>query len=280
MKAVLKRTFSHFHRAVEAIAAPWPPALQEKFKMLMKVLGYIKDKFPFELKRGTSIASVIIALLFTGFLTRLGGILLDKTIALLKPYLPTVWGFLVWIISLKFEMNFLSAIVFVVFLFPIYRKIDRLLLSRSENEIIFKDDFDSGNKGWALNYWGSNDPIKTNRIENSTMIFEATEVELHSRKKEFGAYFDLRNGIYTGNNYEISCKVKAIDNTTMQFSLWLHDTHGSSSSLTPMRTPNIASFEIIKLNFTATGTQAIRIHLHNKAGAGQILVDNVLVKKL
>ena len=157
---------------------------------------------------------------------------------------------------------------------------DKIVLRRFRNEIVFKDDFDAGNKGWALNYWGSYNPQKTNRIENSTMIFEATESDLADTRKEFGAYIDLRNGIYRGYTYEIICKVKSAEHTTMQFMLWLHDTLGGASSInTPLGTPS-TSGETIKLEFEVNVTEAIRIHLHNKAGEGKILVNGVVVRKI
>lgn len=244
----------------------------------MKLLNYIKEKFPFELKRGTSIISVIVALIFTGMFTRLGEIVLEKVIFYSRPYLPSIWTFFIWLMSVSFEINLVSVIFFAIILFPIYRKVDRLLISRGG--LIFKDDFKIGNKGWRLNYWGSNNPTKTNRIENSTMIFEATESDLPTPAKEFGAYFDLRGGIYQGNAYEVSCKVRSEKETTMQFKLWLHDTVGGISNIvTPLRTPQ-NNFEIIKLKFVANQTEAIRIHLHNKAGEGQILVDEVVVRKI
>jgi hypothetical protein len=245
----------------------------------MNILHYIKDKFPFELKRGTSIASVAVALILTGAFTRLGEIILEKTLIYLKPQLPKVWDALIWLTTISFEINLVGAIIFVIILFPIYRKLDKFLLQRSGGELIFKDDFDTGNKGWTLNYWGSNNPTKTNRIENSTMIFEATDSDLPNQQKEFGAYFDLKNGIYQGNTYEVSCKVRSENHTTMQFKLWLHDTHGGANIVTPLKTPQ-NSFEIVKLNIVANQTEAIRIHLHNKAGTGKILVEEVVVRKL
>jgi len=147
-------------------------------------------------------------------------------------------------------------------------------------KIVFKDDFHAGNKGWFLNYWSSNNPQKTNRIENSVMIFEANESDLLDPRREFGAYIDLRDRIYRECTYEVSCKVKSEKQTTMQFKLWLHDTKGKVSNVeTPLRTPSTLG-ETIKLEIKANTTEAIRIHLHNKAGEGKILLNEVVVRKI
>jgi len=151
-------------------------------------------------------------------------------------------------------------------------------MSISGGEIVFIDRFNAGNKGWNLNYWGSHNPRKTNRIENSSMVFEATESDL--KDEAFGAYFDLTDGIHQGNEYEVNCKVKSDENTTMEFSLWLHDTTGGDSNInTNSRTPS-TKFEEFKLGFTANKHEAIRIHLHNKPGLGRIIVDEVVARKI
>jgi hypothetical protein len=244
----------------------------------MKVIDNIKNHIPFELKRGSSLLSVAIALVIAGLLARLGEMILDGLVNIIRPFLPHVRNWFINIITFSFEVNLIGVVVFVISLFPIYRRIDRFFLKRTKGEIVFIDRFNAGNKGWILNYWGSHDRQKTNRIENSSMVFEATENDLVSGA--FGAYFDLRNGIYQGNEYEVSCKVKSDENTTMEFSLWLHDTTGGDSSITTdSKTPS-TSFEEFKLGFTANETQAIRIHLHNKPGIGRVIVDEVVVRKI
>lgn len=112
------------------------------------------------------------------------------------------------------------------------------------------------------------------------MIFEATESDLVDPRKEFGAFIDLRNGIYRGFTYEIICKVKSEENTTMKFMLWLHDTLGGASSINSLLETPATSGETIKLKFEVNVTEAIRIHLHNRAGEGKILVDEVVVRKI
>jgi hypothetical protein len=244
----------------------------------MKVIDSIKNQIPFELKRGSSFLSVVIALIIAGVLTRLGEMILEGLLDLIRPSLPDVWNWFISIITFSFELNLIGLVIFAISLFPIYRYFDKSFLKRIKGEIVFIDRFNAGNRGWRLNYWGSRNPQKTNRIENSFMVFEATESD--SVKGEFGACFDLRNGIYQGNKYEVTCKVKSDENTTMQFRLWLHDTTGGDSSIrTNFKTPS-TKLEEFKLGFTANETEAIRIHLHNKAGVGRIIVDEVVVRKI
>lgn len=253
----------------------------------MNIFSYLKDKIPFELKRGTSLLSIILALIIAGLFTRLGEIILEKIIYYFKPYFPTaikgfkwVWDFIIWTMSISFEVNLFGIVIFIILLFPIYRMIDKFFLKKIRGEIVFKDEFSSGNKGWQMNYWGSNNPQKTNRIENSYMIFEAEDIDLIDQKKEFGAYIDLKNGIYQGNEYEVICKVAADANTTMQFRLWLHDTKGGSSNIQTNYITPTEKISTLNLKFTSNETNAIRIHLHNKAGSGKIKVKEVIVKKI
>lgn len=246
----------------------------------MKIITSINKLIPFELKRGTSFVSILIALIFTGIFVHIGEMILEYLLTFLKPILPLVWDKLLTIMMYSFEINLIGIIIFAVLLFPIYRKLDKFFLKRVKEEIIFKDNFDSGNKGWNLNYWGSNNPNKTNRIENSAMIFEANENELKDSKKEYGAYLDFKSGIYRGNQYEVSCKVRGESNTTMQFLLWLHDTRSENTSIKTEYIVPTKKIQIVKLKFTSNVTEAMRIHLHNKSGLGKIFIDEVIIKKI
>ncbi|MHB8067795.1 MAG: hypothetical protein ACYDIC_07840 [Desulfobaccales bacterium] len=245
----------------------------------MSIFSFLKEKIPFELKRGTSIFSIILALILAGICTKAGELILMFLVKGIKPFLPSFWYFLISFLTIKFEVNLFGIIIFTILLFPVYRWFDKIFLRSLKGVVIFRDKFDSGNQGWSLNFWGSKNPDKTNRIEKSMLIFEATEDELNNENKEYGAYFDLKNGVYKGNRYEIACKVRADENTTMQFRLWLHDTRGRSNCATSFLVPSKKS-EKIKLEFTANETEAIRIHLHCKAGTGRIIVEEVLVKKI
>ncbi|GEM_PF-3382444 len=155
-------------------------------------------------------------------------------------------------------------------------------LNRNDALVIFRDNFKDGNKNkWNLNTWGSKNPDKTNRIENGAMIFEINENELKQPEKGLVAYLDLDRdrGIYEGNSYEVSCKVAAIEDTSMVFRLWLND-HGQFPSVgTHFFTPK-TKFKTVRKIFIPTKTNTIRIHLHAKAGAGRIIIKEVTVRKI
>jgi hypothetical protein len=209
-------------------------------------------------------------------------------------YTERVTGFLAWYVRtnrnlLGFPVITIIALVIVLVLMLLIRvfvghsdfQTDEREGPESKGEIVFIDKFDTDNKGWNLNHWKSNNPQKTNRIENPYMIFEATESDWPIRN-ENGANFNLRKGLEQGKKYEVVCKVRSDKNTTMQFRLWLHDAklHGAGNSIkTDFKTPS-TEFEEFKLEYTANETEAMRIHLHNKAGAGRIIVDEVVVRKI
>lgn len=254
------------------------------------MLESIKKNIPFEFKRNTSTISLILSAfviyILIGFLNEFGAWLfkmLGPTYKLIAPKILNIFNF---VISIKFQISLPVIILSLILFFPIYRFFDRFFLKARKKERIFEDDFLNNNNGWLLNYWGSTNPGKTNRIENSMMIFEANKNELFNQDGEFGAYFDLKNGIYEGLTYEVSCLVKSDPNTTMQFQLWLHDNVlGNNSSLRSKKypvkfeTPG-TKFKEIKVKFVATATNGIRIHLHNKGGLGKIYVDKVSVMKI
>jgi hypothetical protein len=179
----------------------------------------------------------------------------------------------------EFKINVISASIFIVLFIPIYRFIDKRILSRLISEVVFFDDFDKATYAWILNYWGSTNPEKTNRIQNGCMVFEANQNEWPSRHSENGAFLDLSNGIIEGLNYTIKCKVKSSLNSTMGFRLWVHDVKGSSTITNPIafETPPSDDYKEYSLAFKATETNAIRVHLHCKAGAGFLMVDSVKV---
>lgn len=247
----------------------------------MEILKKIKSAIPFELKRSSSIFSIIIALLIVGFISKAGEFLFDNLIKTINPFWPAIGKYIILIFSYQVKINVIGLIIFIFLLFPIYRLIDKKILNKISQEIIFFDNFRNGNKGWQLNYWGSNNPNKTNRIENGSMIFEATNQDWNTQNNENGAYFDLKNGIYADNKYEISCKVRAKKSTNMQFILWLHDTSGNANIKYPSAfiTPTEKS-QIIKGQFIGTQTNALRIHLHNKAGNGEIIIEEIKVVKI
>ena len=177
-----------------------------------------------------------------------------------------------------FEINVITALIFIVLFIPTYRLLDKKILSRLIYETVFFDDFDK-DLGWLPNYWGSTNPQKTTRIQNGCMIFEANQNEWLTQNFENGACIDLRSGIIDGLNYTIKCKVKSSLGSTMGFKLWVHDIAGIKSMTDPIafETPPSDDYKEYSLIFEATDTNGIRIHLHCRAGVGFLMVDSVKV---
>lgn len=247
------------------------------------MIDRLKKFIPFELKRGISAISIVITLIIIGLLNEVGAIILKGIIKFLEPALPKIWNFISFLLTFKIEINVITIIISVFLLFPIYRLIDRLLLRNIRRSLIFDDDF-SINKGWHLNYWGTTNPSKTNRIENGSMIFEAKPEEVNNNQHEYGAFFDIKNGIYNDEKYEIICQIKSERNCSMKFQLWVHDTIGENPQVNvkepkyPYTPPNEA--DTIKLNYRANESNALRIHLHALPGDGKIIVERLLIYKV
>lgn len=234
---------------------------------------------PFELKRGTSLISIVITAILAGFLGGIGDLIAKGLVEIIPKTYPFL-NRLVELLFLRFELNVLTLLIGLFLIFPVYRFVDRLLLKRKEKELIYEDRFTT-NAGWFLNYWGTTNPSKTNRIEDSGMVFEAIAVEVVNQERFYGAFYDLRNGIYQGNIYRVICLVKSANAASMAFQLWLHDTAAKSDVKAPERptTPRESGDEV-SCDFKATETNALRIHLHCRGGSGRIIVEKVSVFKI
>lgn len=191
-------------------------------------------------------------------------------------FLSVVINLIIDFLFFKIEINVLTILVSLSLAIPIYRFLTRRIFGKLISETIFVEDFKSSKNYWNLNFWGSTNPSKTNRIENNEMIFEANPDEWQNNS-EGGAYLDLRNGIQQGLTYHISCKAKSTSGTTMAFRLWLHDAMGKQSATTNWETPPSNQYKTYDLKYHTTDSQAIRIHLHCKSGQGQINIKEVKV---
>lgn len=253
--------------------------------MLKKLIRSLQEKIPPEFRRNSSLITFLIIYLLgriiEGALSRVGELITEKAVPVLPGVFLGLWKSIYYFFSYPVTVNLLQISLFLIIGVPLYKLIDRALLSRKKREVVFDDSFEFGNKGWHLNYRDSNNSDKTCRIEQSSMVFEANDSDLAGPKKENGAYIDLSNGIYKDSKYEISCWVKSSDKTTMGFKLWVHDTKGRgemkfpANFYTPGSTP-----EEIKVGFIGTESQALRIHLHYKAGNGKLFVSKVVVVKV
>ncbi len=235
--------------------------------------------FGFELSYAKIVAFIISATLL-GLFTEFGKDLYNLLKTINKNDLSSFFACIEKFAFYKlFEINVITALIFIVLFIPLYRFFDKKVLSRLISETVFFDDFDKDNYAWIFNYWGSTNPQKTNRIQNGCMVFEANQNEWPNQNFQNGALIDLRNGIIEGLNYTVKCKVKSSLNSTMGFKLWLHDIKENNSMTNPIafETPPSDDYKEYSLTFKATETNAIRIHLHCKAGVGFLEVDSVKV---
>ncbi|MDD5489469.1 MAG: hypothetical protein PHP25_02210 [Candidatus Moranbacteria bacterium] len=151
-------------------------------------------------------------------------------------------------------------------------------------QLIFEDDFSVIKEKWHLRYWEENNPDKNiNRIEYSTMIFEAEESQIANHEKKFGAYYDF-DSLSEGDEYEVVCWVKSIPDSTMKFQVWLHDNIMGGRSIWSARMPKYPiipslRYQKISVKFIATTRKALRIHLEATPGLGKILVRRVKLLK-
>jgi len=151
----------------------------------------------------------------------------------------------------------------------------------AKRKLIWRDKFDNLNH-WTLNFWGSKNPEKTNRIEGSEMIFEAKLEEVENENGSYGAFIDVSDGVYNEKNYEVKCKICSLKNTTMGFQLWVHDGKNDKTKVIQPMFPKTPAndFESIKVRFTGTESNAMRIHLFCQAGLGVLKVSEVSIYEI
>jgi hypothetical protein len=225
------------------------------------------------------VLAFILTGILLGILKEIGKDLYDFIKSIKTDDLKLLIDFVERLALYKIEINLFVALIVITLFIPIYRFIDKKILSRIISETIFYDDFSNDKYFWAFNYWGSANPHKTNRIQNNNMIFEANTNDWPTQNFENGALIDVREGIIKGLHYIVVCEVKSSINATMGFKLWLHDTKGDNSMTIPVdfETPPSNNYKEYSLPFKATDSNSIRIHLHCKAGEGYIMIDNVKI---
>lgn len=252
--------------------------------MIKRWIRSIREKLPLEYRNSSLIVLFIFYILLRiieGVLSKIGELITEKLTPILPGLLWELWKTIFSVFSYSVSINIFQICLYVLFAVPVYKLIDKLLIKRVRRGVVFEDNFDFGNKGWRLNYWGSNNPDRTCRLEESNMIFEADDSDLESPKKENGACIDLTNRINQGSKYEISCWVKASKGTTMGFKLWVHDTKSQAEmKSSPDFYIPTTGYKEIKAQFIATKSNALRIHLHYKSGRGKIYVNRVTVVKV
>jgi hypothetical protein len=212
---------------------------------------------------------------------RLGNFLLDLALVSVPTLLQRIaQGFLTFLFY-PLSVNVITILIAVLVFIPLYHFSIRRLLSKKKYALIFSDDFNTMSPyHWQGPYWGG-DPSTVSK-KGGYLIFSARAgAWTKLAPNENGALIDLSSNIYEGFVYEVSCKVKADERSTMGFKLWVHDTKGENSTTDPKDfvTPGTELKEY-SVKFKATNSNALRIHLHCKAGEGRILVKEVTIIKV
>jgi len=236
--------------------------------------------FEYELTWSQIITFIITSILL-GFLAKVGedGYAYFKTIN--KNDINNVIRWVVNILFSKIKINLFTLILIIIIGIPLFKFLYLKVFIKIISERIFFENFSTTKHSWNLDFWGDANSQGTNRIENNEMVFEALLGQWSRGKGEGVAFYDLTNGVIEGLTYEVSCKAKSTDNTTMGFRLWVHDTNGNNSKTNPQNfvTPPSNNAAEYKLLFKATKTNAIRIHLLCREGEGSIIAKEVSVKK-
>jgi exo-beta-1,3-glucanase (GH17 family) len=89
-----------------------------------------------------------------------------------------------------------------------------------------------------------------------------------------GVYQDT-GGLVPGHFYRITARVRSAPGTAGQAILWVHDTAGLGQVVDGWRTPSSGGWEQFGVNFFATSTNRLRIHLWYTGGAGTVYWDDV-----
>lgn len=165
-------------------------------------------------------------------------------------------------------------------------KSQKVFKSRNQSDKIFIEEFKSDNNKWVFPFWGINQKFPSSFTRGDGYVSISGTINAWARTRGTnGAYIDLHEGIVEDEVYEITCRVKSSSAaTTMRFQLWVHDTIEGHNITNPKDSNSFSSFGenyvSISVQFRATQTKAMRIHLHCTAGVGAIIIKDVIVRKI
>ena len=94
---------------------------------------------------------------------------------------------------------------------------------------------------------------------------------------EGGAVYQDISGVMPGRLYQVSTWVRAEPGTEGEVRLELHDSRKESTGSTNAVTVSDAVFEQLTLDYTATSSGVVRVHLVYSGGAGTVYFDDVTV---
>ena len=98
-------------------------------------------------------------------------------------------------------------------------------------------------------------------------------------KGDAGVVFRDIGGLTPGQVYRVAARARSSPGAARQALLFAHDTTGANVALDGWRTPSSAAWDEFGLNFTATASGKVRVHLYTTGGAGSLYWDDVAVSK-
>ena len=132
---------------------------------------------------------------------------------------------------------------------------------------------------WGLGFEGGDQASWT--TDGKTIISMTAAVAFSGKQSLMesgsgGGVFRFMGGLTPGRKYTVSAKVRS-DKATWQALLWIHDTTGANLLYGPKRTPASDEWGELTVDFKATSTRAVAIHLYYSGGPGAIYWDDVRV---
>ena len=129
-------------------------------------------------------------------------------------------------------------------------------------------DFESGETtGWA--------PFGSAVSAVSTALPNQGVYSLAICANSGGMYQDV-DGLVAGRSYHVTVRVRSVPGTVGTALLWIHDTLGNGAVADGPRAAPLNGWEEFAVNFVATATGKLRIHLYYGGGAGCVYFDDVL----
>lgn len=161
-----------------------------------------------------------------------------------------------------------------------YELLNQDFESFKNKRIIFIENFEY-DRWWSKDYWGKpNSTVCT--ITGGEMIFRissSADLRNEPNLKGTGSYIDVIGGIFNGETYRISVKVRSEDNSTLKFKLWIHDTRSGMQSYSHPTRIDVEE-QIIEHVYRANETNAIRVHLHIDEGIGILYLRQLKIIRI
>ena len=135
----------------------------------------------------------------------------------------------------------------------------------------WQNDFESGTlAGWTP--FGGASSSASNAASNSGVysVFESGG--------SGGIYQDI-GGLTAGDLYHIRVRAHSLAGSSGQALLYVHDTLGNNTVIDGSRSPSASGWDEFEVNFLATSSEKVRIHLIFTGGSGGVYFDDVVLSQ-